>query len=113
MKDNKSDESTKRIYLEGNNGGDYIEITQTKEQKDNSCCTLKVGHCCVHIISHQVPVEYIVSLFHLSTIKKLSEGMEMWDWKSDMSDYVRDVLHYFPDDYVEGKVSYVEEVDVL
>lgn len=47
-----------RFYMEGNNGGDYIQLEQVSEDTVH----LKVGHCCVVIFDHIVPVEFLTSI---------------------------------------------------
>ena len=47
------------MRLEGNNGGDYIQITRFEMHPD--VVHLEVGHCCIKEIDHIVPVEFLTS----------------------------------------------------
>lgn len=46
------------LRIEGNNGGDYLEISSA----GNNLVLLEVGHCCVVTIRHIVPVEFITAV---------------------------------------------------
>lgn len=59
-----------RLYVEGNNGGDYIEIYDL----GNGIVDLQVGHCCVNYINQIVPVEFITT-----TLAKIVEDREIID----------------------------------
>lgn len=52
------------IYLEGNNGGDFLNIQQTQKQIDENTCHIEVGHCCVIPLRAVVPVEYLTALLN-------------------------------------------------
>jgi hypothetical protein len=95
----------KEIHLEGNNGGDYIKITQTKEQESISCCQIEVGHCCVVILRSQVPVEFLTSLicrFMLTNQEGFSRSMD-----DKFSDFAREVMNYHKD-FVDERISRIK-----
>ena len=46
------------VYVEGNNGGDIIEI----EEKTNGLIRLSSASCCVYNINAIVPVEFITAI---------------------------------------------------
>lgn len=49
------------VRIEGNNGGDYVLFDRFRE-KDQTV-HLEIGHCCVVMVDHRVPVELITSVF--------------------------------------------------
>jgi len=50
------------VEFQGNNGGDYVKISQTVGQSKESCLNIEVGHCCVVTLRAVVPVEFLTSL---------------------------------------------------
>jgi len=96
----------KNIYLEGNNGGDYIKIAQTKEQEKISCCNIEIGHCCVLLLNAQVPIEFITSLFaNFVLMNKEGFSRSMQDKLSDFAEEVMD----FDKNYIKERLSNVIE----
>ena len=97
----------KDIHLEGNNGGDYIRITQTKEQNEMSCCSVEVGHCCVVTMNHQVPVEFITSLF----TQFMFTGKDGFSRKSDdnLADFAKEVMEY-SGDFTSERASRIKKL---
>jgi hypothetical protein len=93
----------KRIYLSGNKGGDYVAIFQTEEQEEISCCTIEVGHCCVVILSGQVPVEFLTSLFFKFMLFK-PDGMSR-STEDKLSDFAAEVMTYMDKDFVVERLS--------
>ena len=63
----RPEEKYDKIYIEGNNGGDFISI---KHIKDN-LIKLEVGDCCVYIFNHEIPVEILASF-----LAKISYALE-------------------------------------
>ena len=51
------------IYLEGNGGADYLQLTQDRQQKKRGMVSLEVGHCCT-AIGNEIPVEVITAILH-------------------------------------------------
>ena len=47
-----------RIYIEGNKGGDYLEIIHEGDETNNMI-KLRVGHCCVPTIEKTIPIEIL------------------------------------------------------
>jgi hypothetical protein len=95
------------IYLEGNNGGDYIKISQTKKQEAISCCQIEVGHCCVVVLRSQIPIEFLTSLI----CKFMHTNQEGFSRSIDdeFSDFAREVMTYNKD-FVDERVSRILEV---
>ena len=48
------------VSAEGNNGGDYVKITKLNDNELH----LEIGCCCVTIVSHKIPVEFLTNLFY-------------------------------------------------
>lgn len=46
------------IYVEGNNGGDYLKFAATRDGR----LYLEVGHCCVVTVQKILPAEMLTSL---------------------------------------------------
>jgi hypothetical protein len=75
------------IRLEGNKGGDYIEI----HEREDGRIHLKVGHNCLVTIDHIVPVEFLtlilggMTMSHnpVDLLSKLEKkyGIHVWDAK--------------------------------
>ena len=97
----------KDIHLEGNNGGDYIRITQTREQEKNSCCTVEVGHCCVVTMDHQVPVEFVTSLF-TSFMLTNKEGFSR-KAEDNLADFAKEVMVY-NSDFTSERASRIKKL---
>lgn len=97
-----------KIYLDGNNGGDYVRISQTKQQEKMSCCNLEIGHCCVVVLNSQVPVEFITSLFCEFMLKN-EDGMSRLT-SDKLSDFAKEVMHYQGDDFVNERLKRIVEV---
>lgn len=66
------------IYLEGNNGGDILEM----EFFDDSTIRLKVVHCCVYTINHIVPVEFLTAVLTKAVVDAggVIEAMNAVNW---------------------------------
>lgn len=71
----------KELHLEGNKGGDVIEIVQRSNHEDNMV-SLTVGRCCVYHIDMEVPVEVLVAIL----INALDNG----PFDSDIVEYMDD-----------------------
>ncbi len=62
------------VCIDGNNGADYILFDKYRE-KDQTV-HLEIGHCCVVVVDHRVPVELITSVFSELVIQEGSvEGV--------------------------------------
>ena len=53
------------VSAEGNNGGDYVTITKVNDNELH----LEIGCCCVTIVSHKIPVEFLTNLFYDLTLE--------------------------------------------
>lgn len=87
----------KQFYLSGNNDGDYIRLVQYKSQEEESTIYLEVGHCCVVMARHQIPIEYLTKLVADSCYK--FNGFE---------EAVKGTLEGFPKEYVDERTSKVK-----
>lgn len=89
------------IYLTGNNDGDYIRIRQSERQKKGNLMELEVGHCCVVIAKHLVPVEFLSNLIYMSAMKN----------NIDMNMMVKDAFDgYFGTDYFNERTQKVKRL---
>lgn len=71
-----------RLYAEGNNGGDYFDITLL----DDDTARLEVGHCCVIYIDEVVPVEFITSALAKAVCDKdVKEFIKGVGWTEDFT----------------------------
>ena len=95
------------IYLNGNKGGDYVKISQTKQQEKISCCDIEVGHCCVVVLRAQVPVEFITSLFCEFMLKN-EDGMSRLT-SDKLSEFAKEVMHYQGDKYMNERLRRIVE----
>lgn len=70
------------IYVEGNNGGDFLSIAV----RDDGLLDLEVGHCCVKAIRHTVSVEFITATLSEAVIahNTAEEAMNSIEWPPDM-----------------------------
>lgn len=83
----------KKIYLSGNKGGDFIKITQTEEQEKNSCCNIKIGHCCVMLLeTTQIPIELITNLFFRFLV--IGEDGMGRSTKDELKDFAKELFNY-------------------
>lgn len=75
--------NTDQLYLEGNNGGDYLVI----KPLPSGCVHLIVGHCCVRNIHHIVPVEFITAILSTAVIKhgSVQAAIKAIDWPKDFT----------------------------
>lgn len=64
----KMERKATRFTADGNKGGDYITITVM----DDGLLHLEVGHCCVVMADHIVPVEFLTSM--VATILRQHDG---------------------------------------
>jgi len=53
------------VCAEGNNGCDYVTITKLNDNE----LQLEIGCCCVTIVSHKIPVEFLTNLFSSLTLE--------------------------------------------
>lgn len=73
MKGKPNKHPLESIRVEGNNGGDYIEIREREDDRIH----LEVGHNCVKIIDHVVPVEFLT--LALAALVDYHSPLEAWD----------------------------------
>jgi len=72
------------FYAEGNNGGDFIELTKGSEHDDNMV-RLTVGHCCVHCIDVEIPVEVLTSILVDVLDGNKLENPNVLKWNKDVN----------------------------
>jgi hypothetical protein len=70
-----------QISLEGNNGGDILNIKILSDDRIG----LAVGHCCVMVINHIVPVEFITAILSKAVIDAggVAEAMKLVGWSQE------------------------------
>ena len=101
------DKNHEMIHLEGNNGGDYVTISQSKAQGKRSCFFIEVGHCCVVTLRAVVPVEFLTSLLSKFMLMG-SDGMGR-STDDKLSDFAREVFIDCSKDYTDDKLSKIVE----
>lgn len=75
--------SKDRLYIEGNNGGDYLELRPLPDGR----VYMELGHCCVKLVSHTVPVEFITGVLgKLLVPLSVEDAMRGVDWPKDFID---------------------------
>jgi len=79
------------FYAEGNNGGDYIKISNVKD----NMVLLEVGNCCVHTIMHYVPVEFVTLVLTNAVIEhgSIEKVIEASNWPIDFKQNLIDRVH--------------------
>lgn len=72
------------IRIEGNNGGDYLEI----KPLEGNLVRLEVGHCCVVTIEHIVPVEFITAMLTDAVLKhgSIQNAIQAISWPKDFTE---------------------------
>ena len=73
------------VWAEGNNGGDYVKITKVNDNELH----LEIACCCVVIVSHKVPVEFLTNLFYDLTLEA-APTME----QDGMVELAKKYIHY-------------------
>ena len=77
------------LYIEGNNGGDYLRL---KPLGDN-LVQLEIGNCCVVTISQVVPVEFITAALTDVAVRYSSiESAIIGLWKNAGEDYCNKLI---------------------
>lgn len=99
----------KYMEFQGNKGGDYIKIGQTKAQEKIDCISLAVGCSCVVVLRAQVPVEFLTLLIR-------NFGMNDQDGNSRkgnelLKDFARELFTYDSKDFVKERLSRIKECD--
>lgn len=71
------------LRVEGNNGGDYFEITPVKEGR----VLLRVGSCCVNVYEGIVPIEFLTSLVDnvLQNFGTVEGYLQSTNWDGDFT----------------------------
>lgn len=62
------------MVIEGNNGGDYINI----QPVGDNLVRLEVGHCCVVSFSGIIPVEILTTMISDSAHTKFTKELALW-----------------------------------
>ena len=78
-----------KIFVEGNNSGDFIKIEHIK----NNLIRLEIGHCCVYVFNHEIPVEILAALLSQISffINDEKELLRKIGWNAD-SEYTYKLL---------------------
>lgn len=88
--------STGRLYVEGNNGGDFLEIVPL----DDNLIHLEIGHCCVKSIRAIVPVEFVTAILTNAVLEHngIKEAMMSVNWpdefKIELTSQIRKLDHF-------------------
>ena len=77
-----------RVYVEGNNGGDFIDLEKYHEDvhdPDSNLVHLEIGNCCVRTITASVPVEFITGTLTEAVLRHggLREAIMALGWEED------------------------------
>jgi hypothetical protein len=91
----KKVQTVRRIVLEGNNGGDFIELEETDEE---GIVLIRAGHCCVMTFPYpdtRIPVEFITTLlanilFYPEQTKEMMKQL----WPGDFGGLLADKIEY-------------------
>ena len=70
------------MYLEGNNGADYIKIQELADGQ----LALEVGHCCVITLKHIIPVEWLSAVLSeavIDTNGDIGQCLDVINWPDD------------------------------
>ncbi|YAF99456.1 MAG: hypothetical protein AB3A66_30375 (plasmid) [Nodularia sp. CChRGM 3473] len=73
---------TQKIFLEGNNGGDYLNI----QQKKGELVLLEIGHACVPSIAQVLPLPVITAALTkwiLSHNNDIEQAIKSQGWSSE------------------------------
>lgn len=89
------------LLIEGNNGGDFVKITQYASQKKEDVIYLESGSCCVHSMCHQVPVEFLSVL--ISNV--------ILEHNGNVHKAVKETLKGFSKDFIEGRCSKIKKYE--
>ena len=87
------------IVLEGNNGGDIFQLEQLPDDRIH----LKVGHCCVYVIDHVLPVEWLTGVLgNLLAAQSVQDALRGVDWPKDyLTELGTQIIPYR--EYAQGK----------
>lgn len=94
-----------QICLDGNNGGDYIKISQTKKQSEISCCNLEIGCSCVVTLNSQVPIEFIILLF--TKFMLTGEDGYSRDTRDELKDFAKELFTYMDKEFTKERLSQI------
>ena len=76
------------VYVEGNNGGDIIEI----EEKTNGLIRLSSASCCVYNINATVPVEFITAIIGDKMLEHngdINSVIDSFEWDDEYKDILK------------------------
>lgn len=87
----------KNIYVEGNKGGDFLEITTVSSDGDDDVVHLRIGHCCVYYLDIEVPVAVLTSMIgnyfnHNKNVKPMFD--EKIDWPKEYKEKLKGLIKY-------------------
>lgn len=82
---------TDKMYLEGNGGGDNFQI----ELLDDGRIKLKVGHCCVYMVDHILPVEWLTAAIATALEKQgVDDIINGIGWSAKFADGLNKKVEY-------------------
>lgn len=81
---------SERIYVEGNNGGDYLLMRPLGDNR----VFLEIGSCCVVTIRHIVPIEFVTGALTEFILKagraysqeNMEDAFRKLGWQNDFRD---------------------------
>lgn len=87
------DDNETRIYLSGNKGGDFFDLTIRHDKTMH----LKVGHCCLNIIDAEVPVEFLTGILATAVLDagSVRKALFKLHWQSKYLDQLAEKIHDF------------------
>lgn len=77
------------LQVEGNNGGDILEITEV----DDGIIHLRSGSCCVMDIDSEVPVEFITGIINKTMLEfngDIEEIIDSFGWEKEFKNKLKD-----------------------
>ena len=73
------------LQLEGNNGGDFLEITVLPD----SLVSIRVGHCCVATDTKVIPVELLTATLFPIISGDWHTAIDATAWPKDFKDALK------------------------
>ena len=73
------------IRMEGNNGGDFLEI----ESLYDNLVRLRVGHCCVTVDAEIVPVEILTAVLFQLLVGDWRVALDAISWPKDFKEQLK------------------------
>lgn len=84
---------TQKIFIEGNNGGDYLNI----QQKKGELVLLEVGHACVPSIAQVLPLPVITAALTewiLNHNNDIEQAIKSQGWSSEYTKKLVEIVRH-------------------